>query len=46
MVVFKNIGVDNPMINGIILYYGGLEDTDFPHLKEIFKQYDYKYDKM
>ena len=30
MIVFKNIGIDNPMINGLILFYGDINDTDYP----------------
>ena len=40
---FKHLGIDNPMINAIILYKGTLEDTDYYKLDLIKKKYDIMY---
>lgn len=42
---FKHLGKDNPMINGIILFKGQLEETDYPKIKEIHAKYNEIYAK-
>lgn len=43
---FKHLGIDNPMINSLILYKGILEDTDYYKLDEIKKKYDRMYQEQ
>ena len=40
---FKHLGVDNPMINALILYKGTLDDTDYNKLDDIKRKYDAVY---
>lgn len=42
---FKHLNIDNPMINGIVLFKGELQDTDYPYLDEIRRDFDDIYDK-
>lgn len=45
-IVFKYLRKDNPMVNGIILFKGGLKETDFYQNNEIRKRYDVFYEKQ
>ncbi len=40
---FKHLGIDNPMVNGIVLFKGKLEETDQPRLKSIKSNFDRRY---
>ena len=40
----KHLDIDNPMINGIVLFRGELKDTDYPYLDEIRREFDQHYD--
>ena len=41
---FSNIGVDNPMVSGIIVFKGSLEETDFIRQSAIKEEFDKIYE--
>lgn len=44
--VFKYDNVDNPFVNGLVLFKGKLEETDYPRLKQIIEKYDFLYESQ
>jgi len=40
IVTFEHIGIDNPMVSAIVLYSGGLEDTDAADLPKLRADWD------